>query len=172
MNVNEVKQLLDLFYDGCTTKEQEQLLKTYFNSDHVAEELLIEKETFLEFFVSERIDVPLEFTHRVEQWMNEKVESEHRQQEVKKRLINNAFFMSIAAAVLILLFSLPFIQTYKPVSSLTPEDRIALAEAKDAIQLVSKKWNKGMKQVGEIPQTIDKSNKMLKRIINKKKNHE
>ena len=58
MKTNEVKHLLNSFYEGATTPEEELLLRNYFNSGEVEQELLDEKNIFLSLEQSEIIDVP------------------------------------------------------------------------------------------------------------------
>ena len=59
MKTSEIKKLVEAFYNGETTIEEEKLLLSYFQSEDVAEELLKERDLFLDLYKSEPIDVPL-----------------------------------------------------------------------------------------------------------------
>ena len=44
---DEIRELIERFYDGMTDEAEEKWLKTYFSSGEVAEELKSEKTMFL-----------------------------------------------------------------------------------------------------------------------------
>ncbi len=46
MTTDNIQQLIDLFFDGTTTLQEEQALYAYFNSDNVAEQHLPWREMF------------------------------------------------------------------------------------------------------------------------------
>lgn len=177
MKINEIKYLLDLFYDGSTTIEQENLLKHYFLSNDVAGELLHERDVFLSFYESDIVDVPVVLSDAIEGWMDEKIELEKKKElkVLRKLKLDSSFILSIVAAVLIALFIIPFAYNDVPKennSRLSDTDIVALNEANDALKLMSTKWNKGVKQLDEVPQTIKKTNIIVKRVLTKKENHE
>ena len=60
MKTSEIKKLVEAFYNGETTIEEEKLLLSYFQGEDIAEELLKERDLFLDLYKSEPIDVPLQ----------------------------------------------------------------------------------------------------------------
>ena len=52
MKTSEIKKLVEAFYNGETTIEEEKLLLSYFQGEDVAEELLKEKDLFLNLYQS------------------------------------------------------------------------------------------------------------------------
>lgn len=58
MKTDEIKKILEAFYNGETSIEEEMQLLRYFESEEVADELLIEKQLFIGLHRSQPIEIP------------------------------------------------------------------------------------------------------------------
>jgi len=58
MNSEEIKHLLQKYFDGDTTLEEEISLKNFFSGGDIPEELNVEKEIFKYFILSAEIPAP------------------------------------------------------------------------------------------------------------------
>lgn len=142
MNTHEIKALLNRFYDGQTSEDEERALQRYFESDEVAPELLEEKNFFNQLFV------PGGLEERLSSHIDRLARSEQTVRHARFRWI-----AGIAASILLLIGvgiyfgnnrSEPFYQdTYS-----SPEEAYPTAER--AISLLAHNVNKGFKHVERI----------------------
>ncbi len=58
MQIENIKRLLESFYKGETSIEEEKTLLHYFQSKDISEELSEEQEIFLSMYESDSIEVP------------------------------------------------------------------------------------------------------------------
>jgi hypothetical protein len=188
MKTDEIYTLLNAFYNGDTTVEQEQALLAYFESGDVAAELIPEKEIFLGMYRPEPVEVPpaLEATlgHLVDKLArDENKKASEKPQRSTKRLL---MWVSSAAACIALLISATFYFNRKPpveqlsevnavsgqVNNLSEEDKQTLKEAQKALMLLSSNFNKGVGQLAIVSSSLDKTNEILNKTFNRKKNRE
>ena len=99
---DEIRELIERFYDGMTDETEEKWLKTYFSSGEVAEELKSEKTMFLAL---QQVDVsaPAQLEKRIERHINQWNMVDMSARRTATRL-NLRWIVGIAAS-LILLFS-------------------------------------------------------------------
>lgn len=99
---DEIRELIERFYDGMTDEAEEKWLKTYFSSGEVAEELKSEKTMFLAL---QQVDVsaPAQLEKRIERQINQWNMVDMSARRTATRL-NLRWIVGIAAS-LILLFS-------------------------------------------------------------------
>lgn len=186
MNTDEIKLLIEAFYNGETNAEEEQILLDYFSSGNVANELLDEKALFLQLYEQEEVDIPSGLEFRLEKLIDE-LDSKDKIQASKpklkvKRLIGWA--ISTAACIAILV-SVAFYFNQKPdttaqsiagteqqTETLSTEDKEALKEAEDALILLSSKFNKGVDQLAMVSTNLDKTNELLNKTFGRKKDKE
>ncbi len=143
MAYNKIKILLDKYWDGKTSIEEENTLKKYFNSNKVADDLKPYKSLF-NFYEDAQNELP---SSKLEESILESIG------ETKTRKLSPwKPFLRTAAAILLLAFggltiynstqNTDFKQAV--VYDNQPEDaRKALAEVKAALALVSNKMDKG-----------------------------
>ena len=142
MDVNEIRKLLEHFYDGQTNEEEERILKHYFNSEKIVPELEKEKAFFCQ----------LSMYDGLEQRISSHIDSlAAKEKTIRKAPIR--WIAGIAASILIIVFAGlylgnnrtdPFYQdTYA-----TPEEAYPATEK--AITLLASKINKGLKSVEKI----------------------
>jgi hypothetical protein len=146
MDCKTIKEILDKYWEGETSLKEEQLLKTYFNSDQVAKEL----ESFRPLFVYYKEQKAKTATQSFEGL---------KRKPVVHRLLPT--WVTVAASILILVVAGTF--CYVPQNTSNPaifaidetvkdtykDPEKAYKEAKAALLLISKGLNKGMKKTKE-----------------------
>lgn len=160
MKTPEVKQLLQAYFKGTSTLEDERQLETYFQSGHVAPEFI----EHIEFFkgISELINVHDDSTLE-EDVMDYILENEH--QEKTRYLGMWKMVTGIAASIIIILGGFLFYQQkQKPYDDTFESPEQAYAYAHQALQYMSGKYNKGMAEFSNF-EKLQKANKPLKKGI-------
>lgn len=99
MDTNDIKALIEAYYEGNTSTEEENILFTYFSGDDIAEELQAEKEYFLQTSKLERADMPSGFPSRIDALFEDIERNETKSIRWKYTLV---WASSIAAAVAII----------------------------------------------------------------------
>ena len=140
MKEEKLKQLLDRYYDGNTTSEEEKELKEYFSGTDIFPGYEAEKEIFRHYARAERIPVSsADFEARIINAVD-KLETNGRRRILRKRYIS---LLSSAAVIMILVGSwFIFIRKTEPADSFS-DPRIAYAETMKILNDVSVKLNKG-----------------------------
>ncbi|GAB6121230.1 hypothetical protein [Dysgonomonas termitidis] len=187
MKTDEIKIMLDAFYNGETTAAEELRLLEYFSSEYVADELLDEKEVFLSMYQAEPIDVPPALETKLENLIDNLASEEKQKAEInagsnRKHLLR---WVGSAAACIAVLISVTFYFNNKPdagqptvspkqqtAENLSEADKKALKEAEDALILLSSNFNKGVNQLAIVTSSLDKSNEILNKTLNRKKDKE
>lgn len=185
MNTNEIKKLIDAFYNGETSVEEEQLLLNYFNTEDVAEELLEEKEIFLHMYNAELVDVPVGLETKLNDLIDELASEEKKVFKLKAQTNKRQMWVrigSIAAGVALVISAGVYFN--KKADSITPplaqgqtenvdvEDKEKIKEAQEALVLLSSKFNKGMDQLAVVSSNLDKPNEIINKTFNRKKDKE
>jgi len=146
MNLKEIEALLEKFYEGATSLEEEQRLKEYFNEGNVPENLAEIQEQFV-FYRQAREEMNPKID--VEQRLSEKIDKEKNSGSQRKKQRIYYFVTGVAASILI--FIGVYFQFIASNNSNTfamedtyqdPEE--AYTEAKKALLLVSEKFNAGV----------------------------
>lgn len=140
MKREELKELLEKYYDGQTSAEEEERLKKYFTGKDILPGFEAEKEIFSHYTVSEIIPVPsVDFEDRIFGNIDD-LERKEKNKSVKKRYIT----VISAAATILLLVGSYFIFFNREVQEDTFSDpQIAYAETMKILYEVSVKLNKG-----------------------------
>ncbi len=94
MKTNNIKQLLDKYFEGLTSLQEEQTLRNYFRQDNIDESLLEFKPMF-DFFNEERELVMIE--------ENETITPEQNNRPGIKRIWFNRICIGIAASIILLI---------------------------------------------------------------------
>lgn len=185
MNTNEIKKLIDAFYNGETSVEEEQLLLNYFNGGDIAEELLEEKEIFLHMYNAEPADVPVGLESKLNNLIDELASKETVKVELKPQSNKRQMWVkigSIAAGVALLITAgVYFNKKADPVTpplaqgqteTINAEDEQKIKEAQEALVLLSSKFNEGMDQLAVVETNLDKTNEIINKTFNRKKDKE
>lgn len=192
MKTNDIKILLEAFYNGETNADEERLLTEYFKGQDVAEELKDEQAIFLAMYDAEPVDVPLSLESKLNSLIDELEEKETRETvkvEMKPRTNRRLMWTwigSAAAGVAILISAGiffnkstatipdgPVVAQQQPGQpEMSEADKKAVKEAEDALVLLSSKFNKGVNQLAVVSSNIDKTNEILNKAFNRKKDKE
>jgi hypothetical protein len=160
-HLKKIKQLLDKFYDGQTSLEEELYLEEYFTSNSIPEELLKDKELFVSMnAVDMQVTIPGDLNSRLIDTINE---AEHKESRVKR--INLYSFSGLAAGLLIILgvyFAFLRDNPTDVLAEYTIQDEdLAYQEARKALNFVSAKLNRGTVELQPLQQ-VTKSIQSLK----------
>lgn len=159
MKVDKVEKILEAFYEGNTSIEEEKALLHYFRTADVPEHLLAEKEMFLQI-ATNNPEVPKELEKKLSKLIDTWEQEVLRIKPVRK--INWKWIGGIAASIL-LAFSIWTYTDYDKSETQNlqadtytdPDD--ALKETQKALALVSKNLNKGISQ-------LESANNQLKKV--------
>ncbi len=127
MEFNNVKALLDAYFEGNTTIAQEQELQDYFNGTQIETSLQSYAPLFKSFKAS-------------------RAEVSESVFEIPIEKVDNHWWLSVAAAVVVVLGVTGFV--YNSNNSLSAEEQqalTALKQSQEAMQLLSQNLNKGTK---------------------------
>lgn len=166
MDLQKIEKLLQKYYNGETSLEEEEVLRTFFASRDVPGHLEAEKEMFCYYYSqswNEAANPGLEGkildTIRIEG-------IRYRKQPVKKRLY---LFTSVAASFLILLGSYFLITgkngigfSLKKHEDTYESPELAYLETKKTLLIISEKFNRGTKEL----QTLSTFDKVAKELNN------
>lgn len=184
MKTEYIQKLLDAYYNGESTKDDENILMKYFRSDEVAPELEDERTVFLQ--LSDSVDeVP--FNPMLGSKLDALI-TDLATQEEKTAISNRVpttnkkkyvlFWAVSAAACIAILFSIGFfiinkndVQQPNVVAQTELKDTFsdpdeAYAEAEKALLLVSKNLNKGLDQLALAQENIHKSTEIVNKSLN------
>lgn len=159
----DIEQLLKKFYDGVSTPEEEQLLKAFFlEEEHIDDRWKADQWLFKALY--EDMQMPEGVSERLEKVI-EQMDKPHPVTNRKKRFF--LFRISGVAAVILLCIGL-FFTKYRSVESQmadTFDDPVEAAlAAEKAIAFMSTHLNKGINQVSEAGQEIEKVNQVLEKL--------
>jgi hypothetical protein len=143
MKTEEVKQLLQRYFNGESTDTDERQLEAYFQSGEVADEVA----EYAEFFggISELADIADDPTIE-EDVMDYILENEHREKTHYRSMWR--IVTGIAASVIIVLGGFLFYQEQqKPYDDTFDDPEQAYAYAKETLQYVSGKYSQGLAEL-------------------------
>jgi hypothetical protein len=159
-NLERIKYLLDRFYEGLSSTEEEQELSGLLQDESLPEEFLSDRELFASFTEA---NAPIDVPEGLEEGIMEMIEREDRK-ESRVRRINIYSISGLAAGLLIILsVYLGFLRdnSYNSLAEFAVEDPLqAYEETKKALDLISEKWSVGtseLKNLNEVQQGIQKS---------------
>lgn len=158
-DITEIKIMLDAFYQGEASKEQESRLQAYFSQNDLPEEMQWEKDIFNSLFEQDSCPIPQGLESRLSSLID-KLEKEdtkriaaHNFSKKKKLWLEIG---GIAASVCLLISIGLFVmnqgegkssnsaQLPSSLSKLSPEDKKKIIEAQKALEMVSTNFNKGL----------------------------
>ncbi len=154
MKTNDVKQLLQRYFNGESSDADEQKLEAYFIGDTVADELKEYKEFFggITELTSIKNDLTLE-----EDIMDYILENEHREKTKFRRMWQTV--TGVAATIIIVLGGFLFYQQkQQPYEDTFKDPEKAYEVAAHTLEFVSGKYNKGLSALAD----FDKLNEALK----------
>jgi len=144
MELAKIEALIDLYFEGETTLEQERVLQNYFSGSAVAPQLEMYRAMFNGF---------------------EGARKEHLQKELilpQKKLQIKPMWYSIAAVLVVALTVAGFLFNQPSISTEEKEAIAAFKETKKALDLFSKNFNEGAEELAYIHQFTKSKNRILK----------
>jgi hypothetical protein len=158
MNTEEIKQLLEKYYNGKSSIDEELILKDFFSREIVPDELEIEKDIFIYYSESSAMPLPSEgFGARIINAIDDQVKNHtgFRRRRIYRTVTG------IAAGILILTGSY-FFFTYRSEPADTFSDpEIAYNEAMKILYAVSAQLNNGTRELGKIGMMQDAANESI-----------
>jgi hypothetical protein len=159
MKTNEVKILLQKYYNGSTSPREESDLEEYFLNNQAGPEFEADKLHFMAVAAmrDEDIEVPVDLETSVLHKLNE---VQKRQVRGNRRIQYLVF--SIAAALLLMVSTFIFLSRQNQTQYIS-DTKIAYAESHQALELVSKLFNEGTSQLSglsKINQAIEPLSKL------------
>lgn len=147
----EIEELLEKFYNGETTLNEEQLLKEYFEQETIPEQFSEVKEYFM--FVQKEKEMTLDglFDQKLFAAMNE-APSERNSRKVWVYRLSG-----IAATVMVLVWLGVEIFQPKQVYGTVTDPALAFNETRNALNLIASELNISLKPAERTVQTLDKS---------------
>lgn len=144
MELAKIESLLDSYFEGETSLDQENILRDYFSNANVAPHLMVYQGLFVGL-------------------KNTKKEVSKREVSLPKASTNSRkWWLGIAASLLVLLgvVGLKFSE-----KKMTNQERLALIEfykTKETLLLVSKSFNKGSEEIAVLNQFTKTKNRIFK----------
>lgn len=181
-NQNKITELLNLYYDGETTIEQEQTLAKLFSEEtDIPEELLAEKDLFLA--MRETIDV--EIPAKLEEELVKHIDKLYRKEQFRNSSWVKRFGIPAIAASIIIAIAIGAFLTYSPIDPInnnvvannqliaantTRYDEVtnidvAYQETEKALMLLSSKLNKSSQSIAVADEKINQINDKLNSIL-------
>jgi hypothetical protein len=144
MKEEKLKELLEKYYNGDSSLEEERLLKKYFEGDIILPGYEVEKDIFIHF--SRPGDIP-EPSENLEMRIRESIDNLDTKQ---KKTISFRWYYATAgiAAILMITFGLLFFlkQNAEPKDTFS-DPVLAYAETMKVLNNISEKLNKGTKSL-------------------------
>lgn len=160
METKEIKRLLQLYFNGESTDQDERNLEQYFQSGDIADEL----KEYAEFFggISELANAG-DNSSIEEDIMDYILENEHREKTKFRQMWR--LVTGVAATVIIVLGSfLLYQQKQQPFEDTYKDPEQAYAVAQQTLQFMSSKYNKGLAGLTKFDK-LEKAEEPLKKGI-------
>ncbi len=158
MNSEEIKRLLERYYEGATTSEEELLLKKLFSMDNVPPDLRSDRDIFRYYMQLTEIPEP---SADFEKKIISAIESKDKVIGGFKRRRLIAVISGIAATMLILVGSYFFFINRSEPHDTYSDPEVAYAETMKILYQVSARLNNGTKALGHLSTLQDETQKTM-----------
>lgn len=161
MDLQKIKILLDKYYKGETSLEEERILKEYFGQQNPSDKDIADKQ-ILNYFNSDKIAVPANFNQEI----NTIIENEWKR-DTKRRFIRIVKWSSSVAAVFIIAVGILILTKDKPplyTDTYKTTDE-AYLETKKVLLYISNTMNNktaGIKYLSNFNDTFEQCSKLSK----------
>lgn len=171
MERDKLTRLLNAFYEGGTTKEEEQELYRYFTSAAIPEELEDDRRVFLNLYGystdDDTVDTPSSLNDKLSSLIDNLAEKE----KPKTKRVTFTRIASIAASLLILVSVGLFVFNGKhPQATLTDtytDPQEAYIETQKTLAMVSSALNSGLDPLKRAGDDISKANQIVNESLGK-----
>ena len=158
MKSEEIRHVLEKYYNGESTLEEERFLKEFFSQANIPEDLIDEKEIFIYYLQSVIVPEPsLAFENKIISAINS---LDNGSENLKRRSVFG-ILTGIAAGMLILTGSYFFFVHKSEPRDTYSDPAIAYAETMKILYNVSSHLNRGTQALGQINQLQDETKKSL-----------
>ena len=140
MDREQVKALLDKFYEGTATPEEERHLRQFLLGDRVPEEFAADREFFLAVEEAGGEEPPAAFTRKLESLIDEHYAVAAGRTVSLRRWLWRT--LPVAASLLLVLATWWYLASQKPKDTYS-DPRLAYQETKRVLLFVSRKFNQG-----------------------------
>lgn len=162
MKAKEVSELLQRFYDGTSTPDEEKRLMVFFQQETVPDEWIPDREYFLAMqdIQDEPVAVPSDIRQKILETL-EPAQARSTVRTLRPAKLYSA--ISVAAGILILASALFFLNR-KPDLGSYSDPEMAYAETKEALEMVGRYFGKGTEHLPSLKkiETPQKSLEHLK----------
>jgi len=161
MSSEEIKRLLEKYYEGATTSGEELLLKKFFSMENVPTDLRSDQEIFRYYMQAAEIPEP---SADFEKKIISAIESEELDSDRIKRRRLFVTLSGIAAALLIITGSYFFFTNRSEPRDTYSDPEVAYAETMKILYQVSARLNKGTKALGHLSTLQDETQKTMETV--------
>ncbi len=158
MNSEEIKRLLEKYYEGATTSEEELLLKKFFSMNNVPPDLRSDQDIFRFYMQMAVIPEP---SADFETNIISAIDREDKELRGFKRRRLFITLSGIAAAMLIITGSYLFLTTRSEPRDTYSDPEVAYAETMKILFQVSARLNQGTKALGHLSALQDETQKTM-----------
>ena len=158
MNSEEIKRLLEKYYEGETTSGEELLLKKFFSMDNVPQDLRSDQEIFRYYIHAAEIPEP---SADFEKKIISAIDSEVKNSGGFKRKRLYVTLSGIAALMIILAGSYFFFTNRSEPRDTYSDPEVAYAETMKILFQVSSRLNQGTKALGHLSALQDETHKTI-----------
>jgi len=159
MNKEEIKHLLQKYYNGDTTLDEEIYLKNFFRGGDIPEEMIIEKEIFRYFILPSVIPEPsADFEEKIFSAID------HGESNIVKSRKRSRLYKTltgIAAGLMILAGSYFFFTGRSEPHDTYSDPELAYAETMKILNDVSARLNRGTKSLRQLSVLHDETSRSL-----------
>ena len=185
----KIEQLMNAFYNGDTTPEEEALLLDFFNNESLNENWYADRDMFNALYDSSEITLPEGMAERLEKAIDERIAESiivehsmkttvpgkeinevHTKNPQYKKIIN--LFISISSAAAVILFCIGLFlvsDKHNPsrnIADTYTDPKEAAIVAEQMLTLVSSKLNQGLSPLEKVKESVDKTNELLNEKLN------
>lgn len=167
METTDIKNLLDRFYRGETSLDEEKRLTDFFRQTNVPNEFLADKKVF-DALSENTVDVPLESVQAIDSLIDSFTDDKTEEPKIKKLHIRY-WAIGVAASLAIIFGVSQFQKSQQPRETLftdtykNPDD--AYQATMDALQLFSENFSKGTQTVEKANSRLEETQKIINQSI-------
>jgi len=161
-----IELLLNKFYEGVSTPEEERLLTEYFLNEPDVDERWKDEQQLFRLLYDKRIQVPEDVSKRIEESIMQ-MDVSPKSVPLRRKLY---YRISISAAVILLCVGL-FFAIRKPsppqMADTFSNPQEAALVAQQTLAYMSAQLNKGLNKVADANQEFERVNQILNKHLNK-----
>lgn len=165
MKIQDIKILLEKYYDGSSSLSEEESLKTFFSQEDIPLELKPDQDLFL-YYATEKTGERSNSGHdtKLRENILNAINSPTRKLSSSTGYKGQLYWLSAVAASLIMIFASYFLLVNHGPEDTFDDPQLAYLEAKRVLEYVSVRFQEGTQPVKEGISHLEHSMKPLKKI--------